>query len=309
MKTNLYYKQMKKLGLNTKQYAKLINMPYDVVLELLEGKENYKMSVTDILRKSLFDKHQEIENDIDNAKMKALEIKTKEIDYLKWYKEEYTPELLKNVTKLSSIKKFEDTYYIEVKGEKASHWFYMCICNKSKYKVNPDVVLEFVEQLYDIIVNGNKKQYLTQQLKNNSQSELIEWYKNFNFRLFRIKHHLSMEQIAKDLGVAVTTMYNTSPKNCRSLPLIKKIYAYVIQKENEPEKKELEIKENNQENIQNDLMTDYFENIEEQPICTQDNNSEIKIINDNDEVLRKILINRLTEEEKELIRIFGGNLK
>ena len=28
----------------------------------------------------------------------------------------------------------------------------------------------------------------------------------------------------------------------------------------------------------------------------------------NDEILRKILINRLTEEEKELIRIFGGKI-
>ena len=39
-----------------------------------------------------------------------------------------------------------------------------------------------------------------------------------------------------------------------------------------------------------------------------DSSTEIVIENDNNEILRRILANRLTDEEKELIRIFGGKI-
>lgn len=35
---------------------------------------------------------------------------------------------------------------------------------------------------------------------------------------------------------------------------------------------------------------------------------EIEVIDDNNDILRRILVSRLTEEEKELIKIFGGKI-
>ena len=61
--TNIYRRQMQELGLNPKQYAKLIDMPYEVVKDMLYDKEGeYSMEIKGLLRNTMFNKHQDIEN-------------------------------------------------------------------------------------------------------------------------------------------------------------------------------------------------------------------------------------------------------
>ena len=96
--TNIYLRQMQELGLNPKQYAKLINIPYEVVKDFIYGREgDYNMGLKDLLRRNMVEKHQEVEENFEGAKLKALEIKHNESDiyYIEWYNNEYSIELLK----------------------------------------------------------------------------------------------------------------------------------------------------------------------------------------------------------------------
>ena len=47
---NIYKRQMLKLGLTTKEYANLLDMPYEVVKDVIYDKEgDYKMVIKDFL--------------------------------------------------------------------------------------------------------------------------------------------------------------------------------------------------------------------------------------------------------------------
>lgn len=306
---NIYEKQMKKLNLNLKQYAKLIDMPYDIVSNLVNERDEYNMNVANVLKRNLFEKHQEIEKDLDNAKLKALEIRNDdEIDYLEWYNNEYSADLLKSITNENSIKAFERDFEIQIDGKRASHWYYSCLCGKAEYQehnIKINRKKEFVKQLYDIIVNKNLLKYkikCKETLINDNQLEIIEWYKNFNFRKFRNKFNLTNDEIAKDLNVAYTTACQITANDYATFKMIKKVYDYVQGKEKSLNKEPKIIKDC-------EVEKEIFAGLQETaPIVFKNEKPEIKIINRNDEMLRKLLITRLTDEEKELIRIFGGKL-
>ena len=46
---NIYKKQMQELGLNTKQYAELINIDYAIVKDFINDKGDYNMGLKDLL--------------------------------------------------------------------------------------------------------------------------------------------------------------------------------------------------------------------------------------------------------------------
>ena len=239
---NIYEKQMKDLKLNPKEYSELTGIPYELVKDVIYDKEgNYSMEIKEFLRKNVFNKHQEIEQDKENMKLKGMEMKmNNNKDIMKWYKNEYTIEALKKQFNVTSVQKFEDKYTIKVKNKKASHWFYTTIltknCFKPEYKVKDKVINQFVEQLYDIMVNGNEEKYMNviKELKKNK-----------------------VEEMKQDF------IENMQPTICMNTE--------------EPKVESIEI--------------------EKAPINSQD------------DILRKLLINRLTDEEKELIRIFGGKVE
>lgn len=238
---NIYEKQMKDLNLNPKEYAELTGIPYELIKDVIYDKEgNYSMEIKDFLRKNVFNKHQEIEKDKENMKLKGMEMKmNNDNEIMKWYKNEYTLEGLKKQLNVSAIQKFEDKYIIKVKNKKASHWFYTIIlaknCLKPEYQIKASVLNEFLEQLYDIMVNGNENKYM-RILKEVKKDKVEEMKKDF----------IEMPQ-----------------------PIFTKTEEPKIE----------------------------FMPIEKAPINSQD------------DILRKLLINRLTDEERELIRIFGGKVE
>ena len=275
---NIYMKQMKKLGLTPKQYAQLINMPYKVVKDVIYEKEGeYSMDIKNILRNDMIKKHQEIEQNKENSKMKALEIKNNdyEFDFLGWYYNEYTKEMLFDKLKVKSVVDFENKYYIEVNGKKASHWFYSVLIPKTfydKHDINENKKLEFVKQLYDIIVNNNEKEYLTKDT--NLQKE--------------IGKHVSLEDIRK-------AQINGDTNKVQEL---KEQYIEDKRQQNSRDKKYREIKIDKLEF--DEPKTSIFNDVNFEPSK--------ELIDSKNDILRKLLINRLTEEEKMLIELFGGKI-
>lgn len=443
--TNIYRRQMNELGLNTKQYSELIGIPYEVVKDMIYDKEgDYSMEIKNLLRNTMFNKHQEIENDFENAKYKAMEIKRNDVDYIEWYNNVYSFDMLKSVLKVSSIMDFERKYTIVVDGKKASHWYYTILSNKREYEghdINKDKKLEFITQLYDIVVNGNGKAYygkkanlvMNTQIPNgkinyvkwyktfnvkqfmhdnnlinadliealgfspavisrlinkrkytrNSLEKLynyvmsksdnngvksnnyevksdnyevksdsfdyFEWFKNYDLKKYMRDNLLTNEQLGKKIGLGVVSVSQLANKKFYTLKTLVKLYNYISKEENISEiadkindtikdirtgqinGKEVEIEK--LDNGKYDMVVKEVEEVDDEDdnntamkliepkLCEEDieekdeeNEEElyqaptIQLVNTNDDILRKILINRLTEEEKELIRIFGGKL-
>ena len=402
---NIYVKQMQRLGINPKQYAELIDIPYEVVKDFIYNKEGeYKMGLKDLLRKNMIEKHQEIEENYEEAKLKAMTIKhnDNEIDYLYWYNNEYSVALLKSVLKVNSISEFKKNYDLLYNGERFSNWTYQLLLGKREYaghEIDPNKKLEFIKQLYDILINKNSDEYLRnkpfypneanrakiikwnkkfnlkQYLEDNNMTqsdfsrkvgistavvskmvngvktnyltpslmtvynyvmgnsspviekpkynerEVIDWFNNFDFNSFRRRHGMSNEVIAENCGLSHSTVSKMSQRNYMSIPAIAKLYNYVKSLEDskpiielEPVEEEPKLypstfeEEPIEENIENDVVSDDLtsekvDNYTPQTVSNDDS------IDNNNNLLRKILVNRLTSEEKELIRIFGGNLE
>lgn len=424
---NIYRKQMKELGLNTKQYAELIEMPYEVVKDIIYDKGGeYSMEIKSLLRNTMFNKHQEIENDFENAKYKAMEIKRSDVDYLEWYNNYYSVELLKNKLKVNSVTDFERKYRIMVNGKRASHWFYTILCSNREYdghNIEVSKKMEFISQLYDILINENYVKYLEETPIKNVRSPqekktkafYLNWYRNFDVKKFVKENHISNSTLEKELNFSPAVISRLINKRRFSDNGLQRLYDYVIKTTNNIDyfnwfknfdlkdymaqnnltnstlgmkiglgivstsqlankrfytKKTLEKlynyihsqkasveneKEETLETVRNDLYkaringdkqlideaenkyfdkvyeendkineddnnpaTKLFDNVikeedieklkEQPPVVVMYQGPKIELENTNDDILRKILINRLTDEEKELIRIFGGKL-
>jgi hypothetical protein len=185
------------------------------------------------------------------------------------------------------------------------------------------------------MINGKKTNYVTTNLitlynyvVNNStnkenksdydEKEVINWFNNFDFNNFRRKYQMSNEIIADDCGLSHSTISKMSQHNYNSLPAIIKFYDYVKKLESkepvveyindaeivEDDNDDLfeDLKEEIEENdvVSNDLASEKVDDYTPQMVSNNDNN------NTNNDILRKLLSNRLTEEERELIKIFGG---
>lgn len=315
--TNIYQKQMNKLNLNAKQYAELTGMPYEVVKDILYNKEgDYSMEIKNLLRKNMMNKHQEIENDYENAKFKAMELK-KEVNYLKWYDKEYSVDLLKEKLQLSNIKQFENNYCLKVNNKKASPWTYNVLVAKREYKrhgIEKGKKLEFIKQLYDIIVNDNADAYynpITKKvinitpIKQNGKINYKKWYKNFDMKQWKKENNIDNYKLVDVLGLSQGTVSGLVSKKQYSQATLEKFYNYVMS---------LDTKE--ETILSNDLTNDELETLDTidalQDNLTSDkvdiSTHQIEIEHDKNAILRMILVNRLTDEEKALIELFGGKI-
>ena len=315
--TNIYQKQMNKLNLNAKQYAELTGMPYEVVKDILYNKEgDYSMEIKNLLRKNMMNKHQEIENNFDNAKFKAMELK-KEVNYLKWYDKEYTLDLLKEKLQLNSIKQFENNYCLKINNKKASSWTYNILVAKREYErhsIEKGKKLEFIKQLYDIIVNDNADAYynpITKKvinitpIKQNGKINYKKWYKNFDIKQWKKENNIDNYKLVDVLGLSQCTVSGLVSKKQYSQATLEKFYNYVMS---------LDTKE--ETILSSDLTNDELETLDTTNTL-QDNSTsdkvdnsinQIEIDHDNNAILRMILVNRLTDEEKLLIELFGGKI-
>lgn len=368
---NIYKRQMLKLGVNTYEYSKLIDMPYDIVKNYVYEKEgDYDMNIRNILNKNMISKHQEIEQDLDNAKIKANEIKlATDEEYIKWYDEEYTRDLLFKKLHINSLIEFQNKYLITINGKPASKWFYVMIVGKTNYEGHPvrqEIKKEFVKQLYDIIVCDNASKYLKEEeiepIKKEPKKDidLMSWFENFDINEFKKTNKLTNEKLAKKLDLARVTVSFLCCKKNYSYKSVKKLYDYVMSIGYDVEaKNEIEpfVKEVDNENLINEIRkaqingeTDKVEELKEQhyenlfkeddnnpasKITTQvpeihyedvkddvktENTDLVKLLakeiknelqtqyNEENDKLKKMLISKLTEEEKELITLFGGKI-
>ena len=331
--TNIYRKQMQELGLNAKQYAELTGMPYEVVKDILYNKEgDYSMEIKDLLRNTMFNKHQEIENDFDNTKFKAMELKN-DVNYLKWFDKEYTLDLLKEKLHLNSIIQFENNYCLKINNKRASHWTYQVLVSKREYQghsIEKGKKLEFIKQLYDIIVNDNADAYYNPTtnkvinitpIKSNGKINYKKWYKNFDIKQWKKENNIDNYKLCNILKLSYFTISNLVTKKSYSQATLEKFYNYVMgieapqnnQKDNKTSDT-FDVKQLDNEDIEvlslpNEMTEAEKEILREQPqVITTYQEPEIEVITSNDDILRKILINRLTDEEKELIRLFGGKI-
>ena len=168
---NIYQRQMKKWGLTVKEYAKLLDVPYEIVKNIVYNKEGvYDKDMEEFLRSKTLDRFQEIEKNsnqtaIDVAKIKMSEensdVNNEQIMY--WYKNVYTKEILFKKTGVTSITQFRDTYKIVINNKEAGQWYtYLCLTKNFYKEYSLEIVQQYATQLYDIVVNNNAKKYLKQ---------------------------------------------------------------------------------------------------------------------------------------------------
>ena len=322
--SNIYLKQMQRLGLNPKQYATLIDMPYEVVKDFIYEREGeYDMTIKELLRRNMLEKHQDVEENYQDAKLKATEIKFRNNDDKReWYEKDYSIELLLKTLHLKTRAEFGRTYEIMINGKPASKWIGYCMMSKINYdnhEVSKDIQDQYIEQLYDILVNGNRKKYLRKDSIKVSdekskrppkkvdeyKNEYFKWFVDFDIKGFMKKYNLNNNDLADALNVGVcTTSYLVSKRHYTKRTL-QKLYDYVNSCEGKCS--------TNDEMFVKMAENDELEgaNVEcEEPTNEKmdDSSTEIIVENDNNDILRRILANRLTDEEKELIKIFGGKI-
>ena len=68
---------MKELGLNLDQYSKFLDIPKSITKKIINGNGEVveDMEINNFLRKNLFGKHQEVENNKEEKKVEALNVK------------------------------------------------------------------------------------------------------------------------------------------------------------------------------------------------------------------------------------------
>ena len=160
----------------------------------------------------------------------------------------------------------------------------------------------------------------------------MKWYKNFDIKSYMKEKGLTNGILIQELGLSGQTVSFMITKRRYTLRTVVKLYDFIQANENQEigldnlDKKIIENKK--LQNIMEDIKALDKENepqVEEE-VVEDDSNAASKLIeveptiflkqdnepsieplyNNNDNILRKILINRLTDEEKELIKIFGG---
>ena len=270
--TNIYRKQMNKLNLNAKQYAELTGMPYEVVKDILYDKEgDYSMEIKNLLRKNMMNKHQEIENNYENAKFQAMKLKN-DVNYLEWYDKEYTLDLLKEKLQLNSIIQFINNYNIKVNNKRASDWTYRILISKREYEghtIDKNKKLEFIKQLYDIVVNDNADAYYNTTkekvinitpIKQNGKINYKKWYKNFDIKQWKKQNNIDNHKLCNILKLSYFTISNLVTKKSYSQATLEKFYNYELSKFTD--KYEYQI---------------YFYNKEDESMCVEDNCNAVEI--------------------------------
>ena len=239
----------------------------------------------------------------------------------KWYDEEYTPKMLRKKTEHISSVEFQRKYKIICKGKEASRWVYWCALTKKIDKLSEETKNEFAEQLYDILVNNNDSKYLRDDIYftprtniTNSDMENAEfyknWYDNFDIKSFMKNNNLDNQELSKKLNIGYSTACQLTSKTYYSMIIVKRLYDYInnlstTTNYNDKLDELRQARINGECEKVQELHDEVMNTIVENSILTQEPKA---IETPTNELLRKLLINRLTEEEKELIRIFGGQI-
>lgn len=302
---NIYAKQMKNLGLNENQYSKLTGIPVDILKKLLKNEKvsEENMSLDDFFRRSTVKVHEELESNNENTKMESIKIKMEDEknnqEILDWYNNEYTKDKLLEMTKCKSVDEFGRKYKIIVNGKRASRWFYTCIVGTNVHNVRKEVIAEFATQLKDII-DGNVSKYRDYATKDfgktaTKNNELSKWWAKFDFNKFQKEHNLKSGEMIEALKIPASTYYALKSKRGdlgeKWLATVKKYVDSIEGKKNEEPIETLDEVVNNEEPIE---IIDEMENAT--PMF------------DSNAYVRELVKNSLTEKEKWLITLFGGNI-
>ena len=328
---NIYKRQMNDLGLNVEEYSKMLDTPKSIIEKMVNGNGEVvdNMEINNFLRKNIFTKHQEVENNKEEKKVEALNVKLMrgENSYeakKQWLLEKYpnSKEVLWYVNEYD-----RDTYFkkYNVKNKADLMRRYKFTCDKGRLKGVNEVGISTIDrlicksynelgthtayplicQLYDCFELGHikeieKKQNKTHQKREfvGEEKELRNWYNEFDFKGFCEKHDIPTRQMVYDLNISPATAKAIKSKKYKpSIELIKKLQDYVDSFENKFETQTVTM---GQAKVFNETITD-------EDIMKLDN---VKIIEEltQEELLRNLLKDRLTEEEKTLIRIFGGRI-
>ena len=328
---NIYKRQMEKLGLSLEQYSKLMDIPIEITKKIINEKEVVKdMNINNFLRKNMFDKHQELENDVENTQLEIAKIKVEDKDifghpkiqkiiseypndkefywYLTEFDKDYYFEKF-NVTSVVNLLKRYNFYTTNGRctGQISTSTIQRVI--EKKYdQVGIEPLYDVSKMLYDCFVNEKiekdnnqeKRQRIYQKRGNNNEerNNLLKWYKEFDFEDFLTKKDIKIKDFAKKVGLAYSTTCQIVKKSVYYDPsnfVILKLKDYV---ESNPI--------NEKEILEQPKVIEEIENKPKQ-VTTIENPLEYSIQNEN-ELLRSLIKERLTEQEKYLIKLFGGNL-
>lgn len=318
----IYERQMKRLNLNLEQYSKLLQVPIEITKKLVNGEEFENMGINDFIRNNVLKKHNELETD-ENTALKVVEIKSEssenqfEEEAMNWYMNKYDRDDL--YEKIGVKSQFEFMYKYEftcntgrLRGRTLSESVYNRLLRRDTENIGIKVLPELVKQLYDLYINypESEKRYLrTNKLQKkyiytiNRDIELVEWFKNFDFdNYFKTKKAGEKGRIGKKLDINYSSAYALFNKvYIPSGDVLKKLKDYFDNIDNqetiEPVEEEIEVL---------DLPRQEEINFEDNNV--QDVNEQEIRTNTQEDLLRRILITRLSQEEKELIRLFGGKV-
>ena len=324
---NIYKRQMEKLGLSLEQYSKLMDIPIEITKKIINEKEVVKdMNINNFLRKNMFDKQQELENDVENTQLEIAKIKVENKDifghpkiqkiisehpndkefywYLTEFDKDYYFEKF-NVTSLTNLIHRYNFYTTNGRctGQISTSTIQRVI--EKKYdQVGIEPLYDVSKMLYDCFVNekiekdDNKINTRRRYVRKNNDDDLLKWYKEFDFEDFLTKKDIKIKDFAKKVGLAYSTTCQIVKKSVYYDPsnfVILKLKDYV---ESNPI--------NEKEILEQPKVIEEIENKPKQ-VTTIENPLEYSIQNEN-ELLRSLIKERLTDQEKYLIKLFGGNL-
>lgn len=294
---NIYKQQMEKYKLNELQYSELTGIPIDILRKMLKNeKVSDNMGLNDFFRKNTVKIHEELENNVENTKAESIKIKMADNEILNWYYKEYNKEKLFEITNTNSSNEFERLYTITARGKKASHWFYSSVVGKANCvaEVSQDVVVEMARQLKDIIDGNGENYYGKTVIMVDTKNELLKWHYSFDYHKFMEENNLTRKDFAKLTKVAESTLCALfSKKNYTpSEKMVRKIKHFIESYAKKQSKEEIEI-------------LDYTSPIEEIEIIDSIS-SDTSF--DSNAYVRELIKSTLTDKEKWLITLFGGNI-
>ena len=323
---SIYKRQMEKLGLNLEQYSKLVGMPIEITKKIINGKEVVEnMQVNNFLRNNIFSKHQEIEKG-GEMEQEAINIKIKDSDIfshpkiqnlikkypnseeLYWYltkfnKEEYFEKY--NVAGWQDLMRRYNfiSYTGRIKGKVCDSTIQRVI--KRQYdEVGAEVIYEIAVQLYDCFEKGNIEEVERKNKVNNikmnkvvSEEDLRKWYMNFDFDDFIKQHDMTIKEFGGKVHLAKSTTFAFFKKYAQykpSVSVLQRVKDYV---------------ESCDKNIEQITIEETMKiNDNATIIPTETGVGIIYEPTDENSMLKELLKERLTEQEKYLIRLFGGNI-
>lgn len=324
---NIYKRQIEKLGLSLEQYSKLMDIPIEITKKIINEKEVVKdMNINNFLRKNMFDKHQELEENVENTQLEIAKIKVEDKDIFShpkiqkiisehpndkefyWYLTEFDKDYYFEKFDVTSLTNLIHRYNFYTTNGRCSGQISTStiqrVIEKKYDQVGIEPLYDVSKMLYDCFVNekieknNDKINARKRYVRKNNHDDLLKWYKEFDFKTFLLKKDMKIADFAKKVGLAYSTTCQIVKKSVYYDPsnfVILKLKDYV---ESNPI--------NEKEILEQPKVIEEIENKPKQ-VTTIENPLEYSIQNEN-EILKNLIKERLTEQEKYLIKLFGGNL-